>query len=103
MAWCMSRRAKTFVKDTRSIVKPGGIVRVKVLYIDRARKRISLTLRLDDEVGHNSGRAGTAVARADDRPRTPPRRNEPTSGGALADALRRAGVAADKNGTDRIK
>jgi uncharacterized protein len=100
----VSAMAKTFVKDPRSIVKPGDIVRVKVLDVDKARKRIALTLRLDDEVGHNSGRAGTAVARADDRPRTPPpRRNEPTSGSALADALRRAGVAADKNGTGRIK
>jgi uncharacterized protein len=98
----ISAMAKTFVKDPRSIVKPGDIVRVKVLDVDKARKRIALTLRLDDEVGHNSGRAGTAVARADDRPRTPsPRRNETTSSGALADALRRAGVAADKNGTDR--
>ena len=100
----VSAMVKTFVKDPRSIVKPGDIVRVKVLDVDKARKRIALTLRLDDEVGHNPGRAGTAVARADDRPRTPsPRRNETTSGGALADALRRAGVAADKNGTDRIK
>jgi predicted RNA-binding protein with RPS1 domain len=91
----VSAMAKTFVKDPRSIVKPGDIVRVKVLDVDKARKRIALTLRLDDEVGHNPGRAGTAVARADD-PRTPsPRRNETTSGGALADALRRAGVAAD--------
>jgi transcriptional accessory protein Tex/SPT6 len=35
-------------------------VRVKVLDVDKARKRIALTLRLDDEVGQNSGRAGAA-------------------------------------------
>jgi uncharacterized protein len=96
----VSAMAKTFVKDPRSIVKPGDIVRVKVLEVDKARKRIALTLRLDDEVGHNPGRAGTAVARADDRPRTPsPRRNETTSGGALADALRH--VASRRQEWDR--
>jgi uncharacterized protein len=79
----------------REIVKPGDIVRVKVFDVDKPRKRIALTLRLDDEVGRNPGGAG---------PRTPPpSRREPTSGGALADALRRAGVAADKNGPIRTK
>jgi uncharacterized protein len=96
--------AKTFVKDPREIVKPGDIVRVKVLDVDKPRKRIALTLRLDDEVGRNPRGAGNAAARASDGPRTPPpSRKEPTSGGALADALRRAGVTADKNGTIRTK
>jgi uncharacterized protein len=100
----VSAMAKTFVKDPRQIVKPGDIVRVKVLDIDKPRKRIALTLRLDDEVGRTPGSAGAAAARDDDGPRTPPpRRKAPTSEGALADALRRAGVAADKNGTKRVK
>ncbi|MGP4111890.1 Tex family protein [Streptomyces sp. 4N509B] len=42
----MSRR---FVSDPREIVKPGDIVTVKVLGVDVPRKRISLTLRLEDE------------------------------------------------------
>jgi uncharacterized protein len=63
-----------------------------------------LTLRLDDEVGRNPGGAGAAAARANDAPRTPPpSRREPASGGTLADALRRAGVAADKNGAIHTK
>jgi uncharacterized protein len=100
----VSAMAKTFVKDPRQIVKPGDIVRVKVLDVDKPRKRIALTLRLDDEVGRTPGSAGAAAARDDDGPRTPPpRRKAPTSEGALADALRRAGVAADKNGTKRVK
>jgi uncharacterized protein len=100
----VSAMAKTFVKDPREIVKPGDIVRVKVLDVDKPRKRIALTLRLDDEVGRNPGGAGTATARTDAGPRTPaPRQNEPASGGALADALRRAGLAADKNGANRAK
>ena len=53
------------------MVKPGDVVKVKVLEVDVARKRISLTLRLDDEAetaaagapgqrpgGTRSGRAG---------------------------------------------
>jgi uncharacterized protein len=100
----VSAMAKTFVKDPREIVKPGDIVRVKVLDVDKPRKRIALTLRLDDEVGRGRGSAVTAAARPDVGQRTPPpRQNEPTSGGALADALRRAGLAADKNGAKRTK
>jgi protein Tex len=44
----VSAMSRTFVKDPRDIVKPGDIVRVKVLDVDVARKRIGLTLRLDD-------------------------------------------------------
>jgi len=94
----ISAMAKTFVKDPRDVVKPGDIVRVKVLEVDKPRKRIALTLRLDDEIGPRADRSGTAAppdagARA---PRTgsrgapPPRRDE-SGGGALAEALRRAG------------
>jgi uncharacterized protein len=45
----VSAMSATFVKDPRDVVKPGDIVRVKVLDIDIPRKRISLTLRLDDD------------------------------------------------------
>jgi protein Tex len=94
----ISAMAKTFVKDPRDVVKPGDIVRVKVLEVDKPRKRIALTLRLDDEVGPRADRAGAAASR-DAGARAPrsgsrgapqPRRDE-SSGGALAEALRRAG------------
>src|SRR5581483_9905598 len=45
----VSALSHTFVKDPRDVVKPGDIVRVKVLDVDIPRKRISLTLRLEDE------------------------------------------------------
>ncbi|WP_344054647.1 Tex family protein, partial [Streptomyces thermoalcalitolerans] len=45
----VSAMSRTFVKDPRDVVKPGDIVKVKVLDVDIPRKRISLTLRLDDE------------------------------------------------------
>ncbi len=45
----VSAMSSTFVKDPRDLVKPGDIVRVKVLDIDIPRKRVSLTLRLDND------------------------------------------------------
>ncbi|UQS28051.1 RNA-binding transcriptional accessory protein [Amycolatopsis thermalba] len=92
----VSAMSKNFVKDPREVVKPGDIVKVKVLEVDIARKRISLTLRLDDEVG--GGRAkpagGGGGERRGGQPRKggQPKRREPSGGGgALADALRKAG------------
>jgi uncharacterized protein len=67
------------------------VVRVKVLGVDAAGERISLTLRLDDEPG---GRAPRLARR---RPRSTagqPMHRPP--GGTMADALRRAGLAGDR-------
>jgi uncharacterized protein len=47
----VSAMARRFVKDPREVVKPGDVVKVKVMEVDAARKRISLTLRLDDPIG----------------------------------------------------
>jgi uncharacterized protein len=90
----VSAMANTFVKDPRQVVKPGDIVKVKVLEVDVARKRIGLTLRLDDEPGVAGakvpGRRDTGAMKA-----APRKTAEPTAGGgALAEAMRRA---AEKN------
>ena len=47
----VSQLAHKFVEDAREVVKTGQIVKVKVLEVDAARKRISLTLKMDAEVG----------------------------------------------------
>src|SRR5262249_8522536 len=94
----ISAMSKNFVKDPRAVVKPGDIVRVKVLEVDKPRKRIALTLRLDDEVGSTAERTG--APRKDDG-RAPSRASSPSAapareqpgGGALADPLRRAGFS----------
>ena len=46
----ISALSNTFVKDPRSIVKAGDIVKVKILEVDVGRKRIALSMRLSDEV-----------------------------------------------------
>ena len=100
----ISALSKKFVANPRDIVKPGDVVKVKVLKVDLARQRISLTLRLDDEISDGSHSAGADAPRAPrsnrDRPRpgsepgtapgNRPARDAPT--GAIADALRRAGL-----------
>lgn len=44
----VSALANRFVKDPHEVVKPGQIVKVKVLDVDQKRQRISLTMRLDE-------------------------------------------------------
>lgn len=46
----ISALSETFVKDPHTVVKTGDVVRVKVMEIDEKRKRISLTMRLGDEI-----------------------------------------------------
>jgi uncharacterized protein len=45
----ISAMSHKFVKDPREVVKAGDVVRVKVLEIDLPRKRVGLSMRLDDE------------------------------------------------------
>jgi protein Tex len=52
----ISAMSNEYVADPRDVVKPGDIVRVKVLDVDLPRKRISLTLRLDDDPARGGGR-----------------------------------------------
>ena len=64
----VSAMSAGFVADPREVVKSGDVVRVKVLEVDEARKRISLTLRLDDEPGAGRRRGGEQQGgRPDDR------------------------------------
>ena len=52
----VSALADKFVEDPHDVVNPGDIVKVKVLEVDQARKRISLTMRMDDR--HQERQAG---------------------------------------------
>ena len=90
----ISAMSRTFIKDPREVAKPGDIVKVKVLEVDKARKRIALTMRLDDEPGAAQPRGG-APMRPDQRKHMekgpqPRQDDSPAAGGAMAEALRRA-------------
>ena len=54
----VSALSRTYVSDPREVVKSGDVVRVKVLDVDIPRKRIALTLRLDDEARPGAGGGG---------------------------------------------
>ncbi len=65
----ISALAEKYVKDPRDVVKAGDVVKVRVLEVDIARKRIALTCRLDDSVPvarapRNEGRAAPQPPRA---------------------------------------
>ncbi|HDL3860956.1 TPA: S1 RNA-binding domain-containing protein, partial [Mannheimia haemolytica] len=45
----ISMLSNSFVEDPHTVVKAGDVVKVKVLEVDAARKRIALTMRLDDK------------------------------------------------------
>jgi uncharacterized protein len=99
----ISAMSKTFIKDPREVVKSGDIVKVKVLEVEVDRKRIALTLRLDDELGKSDRPAPGKprdFSRASMTSQAPRKEQQPSSGGALAEALRRASEKAG-NGKGR--
>jgi uncharacterized protein len=85
----ISAMSRNFIKDPREVVKPGDIVKVKVLDVEVARKRIALSLRLDDEPVAKSKGKPRDISRAS-MTSSSPRKQEQSGGGALAEALRRA-------------
>jgi protein Tex len=87
----ISAMSRTFIKDPRDVVKPGDIVKVKVLDVEVSRKRIALTLRLDDETGSKKEVSSRDNLRAPAKNASRGKEQARESGGgALAEALRRA-------------
>ncbi|MCD5360486.1 Tex family protein [Chromobacterium aquaticum] len=85
----ISALSNKFVDDPRKVVKAGDVVKVKVLEVDAARKRIALTMRLDDAPG-----AGNSRGPRNDGPRAQDRRGgdrqrgqQPASDTAMAAAF----------------
>ncbi len=54
----ISALANKYVSDPHSVVKAGDVVKVKVMEVDENRKRIALSMRLDDEADAQSTRGG---------------------------------------------
>ncbi|MFC9772124.1 MULTISPECIES: Tex family protein [unclassified Pseudarthrobacter] len=87
----VSALSNRFVSDPREVVKSGQVVRVKVLEADPDRKRISLTLRLDDEPG-SRGQAPRGTGAGGQRPAGS------SAGGAKEPDSRRGGPGTAKQG-----
>ncbi|MDR6937838.1 Tex family protein [Luteibacter sp. 3190] len=96
----VSALSHTFVKDPRDAVKAGDIVKVKVMEVDLPRKRIALSMRLDDVPGE--ARTGRPAQRDDapggnrrgggqgGRGPQPPKATPAPANSAFADAFSRA-------------
>jgi protein Tex len=96
----ISAMANAYVKDPRAVAKPGDVVRVKVLEVDPKRRRISLTMRLDEEPETRSTRARAEIAPTESeklfRPaetRAGRSNSVPAASDAMAEAFRRARLA----------
>ncbi|MEH2921860.1 Tex family protein [Samsonia erythrinae] len=90
----ISSLADHFVDDPHKVVKAGDIVKVKVLDVDLQRKRIALTMRLDEQPGDTASRrsGGTRDAAPSARSSAKPRPARPANtssigNSAMSDAL----------------
>lgn len=97
----VSAMSDKFISDPHEVVRSGQVVKVKVMEVDVDRKRIGLSLRLNDEPGQpakkpqrNNSRGGRNDGRTPARGGQGQRRQAQSApaGGAMSDALRRAGL-----------
>ena len=88
----VSQLANKFVKDAREVVKTGDIVKVRVVEVDLARKRIALTMKLDAPVPRSGERRDDAAYRAPTRNEREPARSiaAPTSAKSATSAMSEA-------------
>ncbi|QDL99390.1 RNA-binding transcriptional accessory protein [Rhodopseudomonas palustris] len=89
----ISAMSERRINDPREVVKPGQVVKVKVLEVDVPRNRIGLTLRMSDPIPapgerRTGGGGGGASAKLVDRYK--PKQEAPSGGGAFAAALAKA-------------
>ena len=98
----ISALAERFVKDPRDVVKAGDIVRVKIMDVDHARKRIALTMRLSDKAQEQeekrseprrhggSGKHGKGNSSRNKPTQGNPTRDKPAANNAFAAAFANA-------------
>lgn len=92
----VSAMARKRIASPSEVVKTGDVVRVLVLAVDVPRKRISLSMRLDDPLdGTPASAPRGSGTRPEARPSRPAAPAQPQDG-TLAEALRRAGLASPK-------
>ena len=84
----ISAMSEKRINDPREVVKPGQVVKVKVLDVDVPRARISLTLRLSDPLPAKGEKRTSARPPAAARMTT--REEKSSGGGAFAAAMAKA-------------
>ncbi|MFM2486097.1 Tex family protein [Celerinatantimonas yamalensis] len=88
----ISSLADHFVKDPRDVVKTGQVVSVKVLDVDLARKRVALTMRMDEQTSPKSDESIASRTKPKSRTAKTSPPASPAGLGALADAFAKAGL-----------
>lgn len=89
----ISALANTFVKDPHTVVKTGDVVKVKVMEVDVPRKRIALSMRLDDELvpaGDKPKRPAPAKSKTQQTGHRKPSGTAQVKAGTLGDLLKDA-------------
>ena len=94
----ISALSNSFVQDPHKVVRAGQVVKVKVLEVDIARKRIALTMRLSDDAprrsdagaGESRGKPARPAASSGNARRDGRKDSRAPAGNAFADAFARA-------------
>ncbi|WP_063650671.1 Tex family protein [Aliivibrio fischeri] len=95
----ISALSDTFVSDPREVVKAGDIVKVKVMEVDVQRKRIALSMRLNDKPGEDNRpqRQSNKPQQRNERSQAPrQQRNNDVGSGAMGGAFAAAFAKAKK-------
>ncbi|MUJ21787.1 Tex family protein [Aliivibrio fischeri] len=95
----ISALSDTFVSDPREVVKAGDIVKVKVMEVDVQRKRIALSMRLNDKLGEDNRpqRQSNKPQQRNERSQAPrQQRNNDVGGGTMGGAFAAAFAKAKK-------
>lgn len=81
-----------FVKDPHEVISAGDVVKVKVMEVDLQRKRIALSMRLNDDVRDVKANSGGPSRKPAKRPpQQKKQENSSFGGGAMAAAFQKAG------------
>lgn len=96
----ISAMSHQFISDPREVVKAGDIVKVKVIEVDKPRKRIGLSMRMDDTAESNASQAKTANnanrSKPSKRSSGAPKADKKPSSGAMGNAFAEAFAKAKK-------
>jgi uncharacterized protein len=90
----ISAMSNSYVSDPHEVVRSGEVVKVKVLEVDVARKRISLTLRLTDDANAEKSsepKKNSAPRKKQPQSKNPRGKQQSAPRGSMADALKNAG------------